>query len=170
MSIREINDKFIGLRVQRNVNKITHQKHFSFRIPVIKDGVTRWRNATRVEKKAIYADALAYDQKLLRLQNKTKIDKIYNPFDGRTNTGIKGISFRSAVDSQGYTYWGFFINTTNYGKQYSGCIRLADRTWRQNWKLAVLRLAEIKKLDHSMLRKLINLVPPEKKLLKLMSQ
>jgi Cu2+-containing amine oxidase len=64
MSIRELDDKFRGLRVQRNINGVSHVKHYSYRIPLFIDGTTTWRAATRAEKKAIAILAEAYDQKL----------------------------------------------------------------------------------------------------------
>ena len=64
MSVREVNDKFIGLRVERSIDKVPHVKFFSYRIRVLKNGITTYRNATRAEKKEILAAAEAYDKKL----------------------------------------------------------------------------------------------------------
>ena len=68
MSVREIDDKFQGLRVQRTINGVPHLKHYSYRIPVFTDGITTWRAATRAEKKEIAILAEAYDQELQQKQ------------------------------------------------------------------------------------------------------
>ena len=163
MSVREVNDKFIGLRVERSIEKVSHVKFFSYRIRVLKNGITTYRNATRAEKKELLAAAEAYDKKLERLQKKSK-QREFEPFNSRTNTGIKGISYRSGKDTQGYEYMGFFINITVDGKQHSSSVRMADRTWEENWRLAVLRLAKVKNLDKATTKQIILAIPSEKKL------
>ena len=57
MSVREVNDKFIGLRVERSIDKVPHVKFFSYRIRVLKNGITTYRNATRAERKYLLAAA-----------------------------------------------------------------------------------------------------------------
>ena len=163
MSVREVNDKFIGLRVERSIEKVSHVKFFSYRIRVLKNGVTTYRNATRAEKKELLAAAEAYDKKLERLQKKSK-QREFEHFNSRTNTGIKGISYRSGKDTQGYEYMGFFINITVDGKQHSSSVRMADRTWEENWRLAVLRLAKVKNIDKATTKQIILAIPSEKKL------
>lgn len=163
MSVREVNDKFIGLRVERSIDKVSHVKFFSYRIRLLKNGITTYRNATRAEKKELLAAAEAYDKKLERLQKKSK-QREFEPFNSRTNTGIKGISYRSGKDTQGYEYMGFFINITVDGKQHSSSVRMADRTWEENWRLAVLRLAKVKNLDKATTKQIILAIPSEKKL------
>lgn len=164
MSVREVNSGFMGLRVERSIDKIAHIKSFSYRIRVLKNGVTTYRNATRAEKKEILASAEAYDKKLERLQKKSKVQKGFDPFVSRTNTGIKGISYRAGKDTQGYEYVGFFINITDGGRQHSSSVRMADRSWEENWRLAALRLAKMKKLDKATTRQIILALPSEKKL------
>lgn len=164
MSVREVNNGFIGLRVERSIDKVAHIKSFSYRIRVLKNGVTKYRNATRAEKKELLAVAEAYDKKLERLQRKSKVQKGFDPFNSRTNTGIKGISYRTGNDTQGYEYVGFFINITEDGKQHSSSVRMADRTWEENWRLAALNLAKVKKLDKATTKQIILAIPSEKKL------
>ena len=164
MSVREVNDKFIGLRVERSIEKVPQIKFFSYRIRVLKNGVTTYRNATRAEKKELLAAAEAYDKKLERLQKKSKAQTGFDPFVSRTNTGIKGISYRAGKDTQGYEYVGFFINITADGKQHSSSVRMADRSWEENWRLAPLRLAKVKKLDRATTKQIILAIPSEKKL------
>ena len=111
MSVREVNGKFVGLRVERSIDKLPYIKFFSYRIRVLENGITKFRNATRAEKRELLAAAEAYDKKLERLQKKSK-QREFEPFNSRTNTGIKGISYRAGRDTQGYEYVGFFINIT----------------------------------------------------------
>ena len=164
MSVREVNDKFIGLRVERSIDKVPHIKFFSYRIRVLKNGITTYRNATRAEKKELLAAAEAYDKKLEKLQKQSKAVKEFDPFSSRTNTGIKGISYRTGKDTQGYEYVGFFVNVLVDGVQHSSSVRMADRTWEENWRLAALRLAKAKKLDKATTKQIILAIPSEKKL------
>ena len=166
MSVREVNvnEKTIGLRVERSIDKVLSIKFFSYRIRVLKNGVTTYRNATRAEKKELLAAAETYDKKLERLQKKSKAQQGFDPFVSRTNTGIKGISYRAGKDTQGYEYVGFFINITVDGKQHSSSVRMADRSWEENWRLAALRLAKVKKLDRATTKRIILAIPSEKKL------
>ena len=163
MSVREVNGKFVGLRVERSIDKLPYIKFFSYRIRVLENGITKFRNATRAEKRELLAAAAAYDKKLERLQKKSK-QREFEPFNSRTNTGIKGISYRSGRDTQGYEYMGFFINITVDGKQHSSSVRMADRTWEENWRLAVLRLAKVKNIDKATTKQIILAIPSEKKL------
>ena len=41
---------------------------------------------------------------------------------------------------------------------------MADRSWEENWRLAALRLAKVKKLDKATTKKIILAIPSEKKL------
>ena len=100
MSVREIKNGFFGLRVQRNINGVSHVKNFSYRVPVFAGGTTTWRGATRLEKKELAVLAEAYDQELQQDQESEKQAKKYDPFSSITNTGIKGISYRIGFDSQ----------------------------------------------------------------------
>ena len=68
MSVREVNGKFVGLRVERSIDKLPYIKFFSYRIRVLENGITKFRNATRAEKRELLAAAEAYDKKLERLQ------------------------------------------------------------------------------------------------------
>lgn len=164
MSVREIDDKFKGLRVQRNVNKKTHQKHFSFRIPVRRNGVTAWRDATAAEKLAIRAKAEAYDRKLAIKQKEELEEKPFDPFSGKTNTGVKGIAYRVSKDSQSYEVEAFWLNVSVDKKQHSSNVRLGPRSWAEAWKLIVAKLVTVKGLSPSLHKKLLAAIPSEKKL------
>jgi hypothetical protein len=166
MSVREINDKFKGLRVQRNVNKKTHQKHFSYRIPVRRNGVTAWRDATAAEKLAIRCKAEAYDRKLAVKQKEELKEKPFDPFSGKTNTGIKGIAYRTSKDSQGYEVEAFWLNVSVDKRQHSSNVRLGPRSWAEAWKLIVTKLVEVKGLTPAVGKKLVATLPSEKKLRK----
>ena len=41
---------------------------------------------------------------------------------------------------------------------------MADRTWEENWRLAALNLAKVKKLDKATTKQIILAIPSEKKL------
>ena len=164
MSVREINDKFHGLRVQRIVNGVPHSKHYSFRIPVFTDGTTTWRAATRAEKKELTILAEAYDQELQQKQESEKRFRKFDPFGSNTNTGIKGISYRIGVDSQQYEVEAFWLNLSVDGKQHSSSVRLASRTWEEGWKLIVDKLVKVKELTPSTRRKIMSMIPSERKL------
>jgi hypothetical protein len=42
ISVRELDDKFKGLRVQRTIDDVSHQKHFVFLIPRLVGRTTKW--------------------------------------------------------------------------------------------------------------------------------
>ena len=144
MSVREINNKFQGLRVQRTINGETFQKHYSYRIPVFTDGTTTWRAATRAEKKELAILAEVYDQELQQDQESAKKARKFNPLSYLTNTGVKGISYRIGFDSQKYEVEAFWLRILVNGKQHTSAARLACRSWEEGWKLIVNKLVKVK--------------------------
>lgn len=161
MSVRTATGKFSGLRVERSINKKPHIKHFSFRLPADDGG---WREATPAEVKKITKEAEAYDRELAALQQAAVTEKGFDPFESRTNTGIRGISYRIGKDTQGYEVEAFWLNLTHDQKQHSSNVRLANRTWKEGWSLIVDKLCELKELDAATRRKIIKAIPNEKKL------
>lgn len=164
MSVRELNGKFKGLRVQRTINKKSYQKHFSFRIPLRRNGVTAWRDATAEERRSIIAKAEAYDRKLEIKQEAETEKRVFDPFGSNTNTNIKGIAYRVGKDSQGYDVEAFWLNVSDNGKQHSSSVRLANRSWTDGWKMIVDKLIKVKGLDAATHKKVLAAIPSEKKL------
>lgn len=168
MSVRAYSGAFVGLRVQRSIDKIPHTKHFSFRIPTHEDGVTQWRDATEEEKAAMLKQAEEYDKELAQMQKAAKekvhANEVFDPFVSRTNTGIRGIAYRISPDSRGYPVEAFWLNLTHDGKPHSSNVRLANRSWKDGWKLIVGKLVELKSLDDKTAKKLLRSIPDEKKL------
>ena len=162
MSVRQATGKFSGLRVERSINKKPHVKHFSFRI---KDEATgKWRDANAKEIKAITKEAEAYDKELAVLQKAAIEEKGFDPFESRTNTGIRGISYRIGRDTQGYEVEAFWLNLTHEGKQHSSNVRLANREWKQGWTLIVDKLVELKGLKPAVKKRILAAMPNEKNL------
>ena len=164
MSVRELDGQFKGLRVSRTINGVSYQKHFTFRIPSLIGGTTKWRDATRTEKREIYALAEAYDKELEFKQANEKIERKFDPFASNTNTDIKGIAYRIGLDSQGYEIEAFWLNVSDNGKQHSSSVRLANRSWDEGWKMIVDKLVKVKELSPATRRKIIAAIPSERKL------
>lgn len=161
MSVRAATGKFSGLRVERSIDKKPHIKHFSFRIAKEGGG---WREATPAEIKKITKQAEAYDRKLEAMQKAAVSEKGFDPFESRTNTGIRGISYRIGRDTQGYEVEAFWLNLTHDGKQHSSNVRLANRSWQEGWKLIVDKLCELKSLKPSVKKRIVAAIPNEKQL------
>jgi hypothetical protein len=161
MSVRKATGKFSGLRVERSINKTPHIKHFSFRIP---DPAGGWREATPAEIKKITKEAEAYDRKLAAMQKASVAEKGFDPFESRTNTGIRGISYRIGRDTQGYDVEAFWLNLTHDGKQHSSNVRLANREWKEGWKLIVDKLCALKSLKPAVRKRILAAIPNEKNL------
>ena len=164
MSVREIKNGFFGLRVQRNINGVSHVKNYSYRVPVFAGGTTTWRGATRVEKKEIAVLAEAYDQELQQVQESKKNARKYNPLTTLTNTGVKGISYRIGFDSQKYEVEAFWLRMVVNGKGHTSAARLACRSWEEGWKMIINKLVKVKELSPSTRRKLLEMMPSERKL------
>ena len=164
MSVRVIENGFFGLRVQQDINGVSRVKNFSYRVPVFAGGTTTWRGATRVEKKEIAVLAKAYDQELQQVQESAKKARKYNPLSTLTNTGVKGISYRIGFDSQKYEVEAFWLRMVVNGKGHTSAARLACRSWEEGWKLIVNKLVKVKELSPSTRRKLLEMIPSERKL------
>ncbi len=168
MSVREITDRFIGLRVQRKVAGETKPriKNFSFRIPVRRQGVTGWRDATETERKEIWARANALDKEWADLQSTASVDhqKTWRPRSDKTNTGVTGIRYKWAPDSQGYMIEAFWVNITVNSKTHAAAVRLSNRTWKAGWTMAVDKLVAFRGLDQQQREHLLKLMPRMNKL------
>lgn len=162
MSVRELSGRFVGLRVQRKIGDKTKLKHYSFKIPVANASVASWRAANAKEKAAIVKKANELDQQWALEQAAAKPVKKFNPFDGETNTGCKGIGYRWSKDRQNYDVEAFHINVVdNEGVQKSESVRLKRRSWREGWEIAVAKLAKIKHLDTATVNKILKRMPKE---------
>jgi hypothetical protein len=168
MSIRIMNDRFVGLRVQRTVagEDKPRVKNFSYRIPKRVKGVTRWREATAEEKKKIGEKAKALDAQWEHLQTRARVPREFSPFDTRTNTGVKGIVYATRPDSQGYPVEAFRLYVSHLGKPKTAIVRLKRRTWREGWILIVDHLVKVKGLDVATQETLLARMPSERKLRK----
>lgn len=164
MSVRELNGKFKGLRVQRTIDGKPKQTHFSFRKPVTRKGVTAWRDATEAERKELWRQAEDLDKKYEALQKASAVKRVFDPFGSNTNTGIKGIGYRVGKDSQGYDVEAFWLNVSDNGKQHSSSVRLAKRTWKEGWTMIVQKLVDVKELDAATHKKILAKMPKEKSL------
>lgn len=162
MSVRELNGKFKGLRVQRIVSGVPMMQHFSFRLPQVIGGVTTRRDATKQERAALHVQAVALDAEYEVLQRAAATSHTFDPFVSRTNTGIKGIAHRIGKDSQGYAVEGFWLNLSVNGEQHSSSVRLASRSWREGWRLIVQKLVDVKELDEATHKKILAKMPKEK--------
>lgn len=161
MSVRELDNKFKGLRVQRVVGGESFVKHFSFRVRQVREGIATWRDATKSERAALHVQAKALDTEYEVLQKNFVKQNTFDPFTSRTNTGIKGIGYRIGKDTQGYEVEGFWLNLSVDGKQHSSSVRLASRSWREGWQLIVQKLVDLKKLDAATHKNILKLLPKE---------
>lgn len=163
MSVRLLNGRFTGLRVQRKIGATTRIQHFSYKTPVKGSAVAAWRDSTAAEKKVMLKKAEALDKVWEAEQLAAKTPKVFDPFDGAaTNTGCKGIAYRWKVDGQGYDVEAFCVNVVGLDKkQKSESVRLKSRTWREGWEIAVHKLADIKQVDTTTLKRMLNRMPRE---------
>lgn len=168
MSVRELTDRFVGLRVQRKIagEDKPRIKNFSFRIPVRRQNVTAWRDADETERREIWARANALDTQWAELQNvqQAQHKHVFCPRSTRTNTGTTGIRYKWAPDSQGYVIEAFWINVTVSSKTRAASVRLGSRGWTAAWRLAVEKLVQFCDLDAAQAALLIKSVPNMKKL------
>jgi hypothetical protein len=160
MSVRELQGKFTGIRVQRTINGKVHLKHYSFKIAEHNGMVTSWRMANESEKDKLRVAAQAYDKQLAELQKSTKEKRPWKPASTRTNTGVKGVAYRYGRDGQGYIVEGFWISVYN-NKQHSAVVRLTKRTWSDGWKAVVKKLNSLLELKASERQVLLSMCPPE---------
>lgn len=169
MSVRKINSRFVGLRVQRQIpgEARPRVKNFSFRIPVRRGHITAWRDASASEQETLTAKAIQLDTQWEQEQATARKAqaKPFDPFENaRTNTGIVGIRYVWTKDSEGYDVEGFWINVSHNKKTYTQSVRLKNRKWADGWKIAAEKLGAIKGLTPAVVKKIIRKRPVEAQL------
>lgn len=163
MSISLLNGRFVGLRVRRKIanEDKPRVRYFSFRVASTENGLTSWREVTKKERTALERQARELDAEWAEAQRAGRVasTKPFDPFAGRTNTGIKGLSYGRRFDGDGYEVEGLWISVRHDGRPVTAGVRSSNLKWKDAWRQAVTRLAEIKGLDKSTLKKMIAACP-----------